>query len=183
MFEQPVGNVEKDRSRMIIIISGIAVFVVIGVIIMYHLLSSPTQRTELVGPGATEYDSYIENVKISNINMTTGKRLNNYFGRIRCIVQNTGDRTITGLRLRGVAIGYTDAPVDFPLKDMTPSQLDDFLKPRPEAKLNEKIVTPIPLRVSELPPGQTLDIDLNIEPIPDMSPMDMVIQVIGLKLK
>lgn len=183
MFEQPVGNVEKDRSRMIIIISGIAVFVVIGVILLYHLLASPPQKVELAGPGSPEYDSYIENVQIANINMTTGERLNIHFGRIRCIVQNTGDRTITGLRLRGVVIGHTDVPFDYPLKELTPTQLDEFLKDRPEAKLNEKIVTPIPVRLSELPAGQTLDIDLNIEPIPDMNPMEMIIQVTGLKLK
>jgi hypothetical protein len=183
MFEQPVGNVEKDRSRMIIIISGIAVFVVIGVIALYHMFSSPPEKIEIGGPGSPEYDSYIEHVKISNISMSTGQRLNLHFGRIRCIVQNTGDRVITGLRLRGVVIGHTDAPYDLPLKDMTPGQLDEFLKTRPEAKLNEKIVTPIPQRISDLPPGQSLDIDLNIEPIPDMAPMDMVIQVVGIKLK
>lgn len=168
---------------MIIIISGIAVFVVIGVIALYHTFSSPPQSVDLAGPGSPEYDSYIEQVKISNINMSTGERLNIYFGRIRCLVQNTGDRVITGLRIRGVVIGHTDAPLDYPLKDMTPSQLDDFLKSRPEAKLNEKIITPIPQRLNDLPPGQSLEIDLNIEPIPDMYPMDMVIQVVGLKLK
>jgi len=183
MFEQPVGNVEKDRSRMIIIISGIAVFIVIGVIALYHLVSSSPQKLELAGPGSPEYDSYVEHVRISNISMTTGERMNINFGRIRCMIQNTGDRTITGLRLRGIVIGHTDAPYDFPLRDMSPTQLDEFLKPRPEAKLNEKIITPIPLRHDDLLPGQSLDIDLNIEPIPDMSPMDMVIQVIGLKLK
>lgn len=168
---------------MIIVISGIAVFVVIGVIVLYHTFSSPPQRVEVAGPGSPEYDSYIDQVKITNINMSTGERMNYSFGRIRCLVQNTGDRVVTGLRLRGVVIDHTDSPSDFPLQDMSPTQLDEFLKTRPEAKLNEKIVTPIPQRISELLPGQSLDIDLNIEPIPNMYPMAMVIHVVGLKVK
>lgn len=183
MFEQPVGNVEKDRSRMIIIISGIAVFVVIAAIALYHTFSPPPQRMELAGPGSPEYDSYIEQVKISNLNLTTGERMGIYFGRIRCLVQNTGDRTITGLRLRGVVVGWVSEPPEPPLKEMTTAQLDAFFGQNPDAKLNEKMLTPIPQRMAELQPGQSIDIDLNIEPIPDMSPMDMVIKVTGLKLK
>ena len=49
MFEQPTGKVEKDRSRSIMILSGIAVLAVIVLIVAVTRLK-PTAR-DRDGPG------------------------------------------------------------------------------------------------------------------------------------
>ncbi len=160
MFEQEAGNIEKDRSRMIILVSGVAVLLVLGAIILYQSIGSAPTAVEMAAGGTPEFDSYKDAIVIRNLNMTTGERLNSNFGRIRCIVQNTGDKTLVGLQLRGVAIDYS------------------------EAVIKEKLITPIPLRRDALAPNETLDIDLYIEPIPDLNALtQMNIQVVGLKIK
>ncbi|HSE97319.1 MAG TPA: hypothetical protein VLD57_03545 [Blastocatellia bacterium] len=161
MFEQPAGNVEKDRSRIIVILSSAAVAVVVGLIILVGSRSviQPSQ-VELSRKGSEEYDSYIEFVQITNLNRSTAERLSNKIGIIRCRVQNTGEKVLTGLQLRGVAIGF-DGEV-----------------------LKETVITPIPKVRDTLAPNQFIPIELYLEPIPDPATvMEMAIEVSGLKVK
>jgi hypothetical protein len=161
MFEQPAGNVEKDRSRMIVILSSAAVAVVVGLIILVGSRSviQPAQ-VELARKGSEEFDSYIEHVQITNINRTTAERLQNKIGIIRCRVTNAGDKTITGLQLRGVALGFNNEV------------------------LKETIITPLPRVRESLGPNQFMPIELYLEPIPDPAAvMEMTIEVYGLKVR
>jgi hypothetical protein len=161
MFEQPAGNVEKDRSRLIMILSGAAVLAVIALIILVssRAPSTPTE-VELARPGSEEFDSYIQNVQITGLAKTTAERLHNKVGIIRCRVQNAGDKVITALQLRGVALGFNNEV------------------------LRENVVTPVPRVREVLNPNQALPIELYIEPIPDPSEvMEMTIEIVGLKVK
>ena len=161
MFEQPAGNVEKDRSRIIVILSSAAVAVVVGLIILVGSRSvmQPTQL-EMARAGSEEFDSYLGYVQLTNINKTTAERLNNKVGIIRCRVQNTGDRTLVSLQLRGVALGFNNEV------------------------LKETVITPMPRVRDSLGPGQSMAIELFLEPIPDPSMvMEMTIEVYGLKVR
>ncbi|HXG66047.1 MAG TPA: hypothetical protein VNO70_13175 [Blastocatellia bacterium] len=161
MFNEPSGNTEKDRSRLIMIVSGVAVLVVIGLIILVGSRGpAEATRVDLAKPGSEEFDSYAPHVVIANIDRSTAERLNNKIGIIRCRVRNTGDKTLVALQLRGAAIGFND----------------DVLK--------ETIITPIPRFHESLGPNQSIPIELVLEPIPDpMNVADMTIEVVGLKVK
>jgi hypothetical protein len=161
MFEQPAGKVEKDRSRMIMVLSAVAV---LGVIVLVILVSSggDSGPSEVLvsRPGSAEFDSYAQSVKISDVEMRTGERATGSYGRVMCTVQNSGDRVLVGLQLRGVAIDFN-------------SQV-----------LKEKIITPVPNQKETLGPNQGMEIDLYLDPIKDRSQiMDMKIELYGLKLQ
>jgi hypothetical protein len=160
MFEQPAGNEEKDRSRSVMILSGIAVMFVVVLIILVTSFGKRAAPLEIARPGSPEFDSYAQFIKINNIDKRHGERLNNRDGRIRCTVENAGDRVLSGLQLRAAAVDLGDVLV------------------------REKIISPVPNIKEMLGPGQSVDIDLYLEPIPDPSTLkDMTIEVYGLKLK
>ena len=160
MFEQPTGNEEKDRSRSVMILSGIAVMFVVVLIILVTSFGKRAAPLEIARAGSPEFDSYAEFIKINNIDKRHGERLNNRYGRIRCTVENTGDRVLSALQLRAAAVDLGDVLV------------------------REKIISPVPNIKETLGPGQSVDIDLYLEPIPDPSTLkDMTIEIYGLKLK
>jgi hypothetical protein len=146
---------------MIVILSSAAVALVVGLIILVGSRSviQPTQ-VEMARKGAEEFDSYAGSIQITNINRSTAERLHNKIGIIRCRVQNTGDRAIVGLQLRGVALGFNN-----------------------EA-LKETVITPIPKVRDSLEPNQSMPIELYLDPIPDPSQVsEMTIEVHGLKVR
>lgn len=50
--------------------------------------------------------------------------------------------------------------------------------------LNEKVISPVPRLRDTLDPHQSLEIDLNVEPIPDRSQiMDMLVEIYALQVK
>lgn len=160
MFEQQAVKSEKDRSKTIMIVSGLAVLVVIVLIIVVTSLGRRTSQIEFAHAGSSEFDAYAPYVRIGNIEKKTGERLNIRYARIICTVQNAGDQVLVGLQLRAAIIG-------------TGGQL-----------LKEKIITPVPNIKDTLGPNQTINIDLSVERVPDPSDiMEMTIEVHGLKLK
>ena len=160
MFEQPTGNEEKDRSRSVMIVSGIAVGLVVVLIILATTVAKRPEPTQIERTGSPEFDSYKEFVRIDNVKKTAGERLNSRFGHITCTVGNYGDKTLLGLELRAAAIDLSDVVV------------------------REKIITPVPKIRETLGPNQSMDIDLYLEPIPDpLTLKDMIIEVYGLDVK
>lgn len=160
MFEQPAVKSEKDRSKTIMIVSGVAVLVVIVLIIAVASLGRRQSQTEFAHAGSPEFDSYLPFVRIGNIEKKTGERLNYRYARILCTVQNAGEQSLAGLQLRAAIIG-------------TGSQV-----------LKEKIITAVPNIRDTLGPNQSMNIDVSVERVPDPSEiMDMTIEVYGLKLK
>jgi hypothetical protein len=161
MFEQPVGKVEKDRSRLIIVVSGIAVILVVGLIVAVSSLSSKeAAKIEMSLGGSPEFDGYAQFVTLSDIEHFEGERLNNRYARITCKLNNTGEKSLVGVQLRMAIIG----------------QAGDVLK--------EKFVTPIPTTHDSLKPNQTIRLELFMEPIPDpVEIMTFTVEVVGLKLK
>jgi hypothetical protein len=160
MFEQPTVKSEKDRSQVIMILSGLAVLVVIALIIIVTSFSRRPSQTDVAHAGSAEFDSYASNVKITNLEKKTGERLNVRYARMLCVVQNTGDRVLAALQLRAAVIG-------------TGGKL-----------IKEKIITPVPNNRDTLGPNQSMNIDVSIERVPDPAEiMDMTIEVYGLKLK
>jgi hypothetical protein len=160
MFEQPVVKSEKDRSKTIMIVSGVSVLVVIVLIIAVTSLGRRQSLTEFAHAGSSEFDAYAPYVIIGNIDKKTGERMNIKYARIMCTVQNTGDRALAGLQLRAAVIG-------------TGSQV-----------LRERIITPVPNTRDTLGPNQAMNIDVSVERVPDPSEiMEMTIEVYGLKLK
>lgn len=161
MFEQPAGNEEKDRSRVVMILSGAAVILVIVLIILVTSFGKrPGSHETAAGIGSAEFDSYKDFVRIDSINKSTGERLNTRFGHITCKVANTGDRVLSALQLRAAAIDLGDVTV------------------------REKIITPVPKLQETLGPNQSIDIDVYLEPIPDPATLkDMIIELYGLKVK
>jgi hypothetical protein len=163
LFEPPVRNVEKDRSRLIIIISGVAVFVVIGLIILQRMCAAQSNRIEMARAGSTEFDSYKELLVVSNVEKVTGERLTgSKYGRIKCRIQNAGERMVIGLELIASAVGYDN---------------EEYRK---------RTVRVIPSEVTgreTLEPGEVMDVEINLEPIPDpVQIQDMIIVVAGLKV-
>lgn len=162
MFEKPADTPEKDRSRLIMLLSGIAVLVVIALIILATSLGvgDGKKPIEMARAGSPEFDSYSPFLKVTIIDKRAGERLNNKYGRIICNVQNLGDQTLEGLQVRGVALGFNNEVY------------------------KEKILTPVPQQEETLAPNQRIDIDLYLEPIPDPSQvMEMTVQLHGLKIK
>lgn len=160
MFEQPAAKSEKDRSKTIMILSGLAVLIVIALIIMVTSFARRPAQTEIAHAGSPEFDSYAANVKIGNLEKKTGERLNIKYARILCTVQNAGDQVLVGLQLRAAVIG-------------TGGKL-----------IREKTITPVPNTRDSLGPNQSMNIDLSLEPVPDSwEIMDMTIELAGLKLR
>lgn len=160
MFEQPAGKVEKDRSRSIMILSGVAVLAVIILIVLVSSVKKTTAPIEFSRPGSNEFDSYAQSVKINNVEKFTGERLNVRYGRFQCSVENAGDKTVSGLQLRLAAVGFNGEV------------------------FREKTVTVVPNNKDELRPGESMRVDVSFEPIPDPGEIqDMTIEVYSLKLK
>ena len=184
MFEQPAGKVEKDRSRSIMILSGIAVLAVIVLIVAVTRLK-PTAQIEMdrVSPVSqsypesesdfeqiycpaqdvpqTEAQAYVQHILITDIDKRRGEypNLNSKYVRILCTIKNAGDRTLSGLQMRMVLFG---------LNCVT---------------LREKIITLIPEKKTTLGPGESVSIDLSIDRIPDQSEViHMRIEPYALKL-
>jgi hypothetical protein len=158
MFEQPAGKVEKDRSRAIMLLSGVAVLAVIALVVLVTSVSRKQAPLEFARPGSPEFDSYISNVRLTNIEKRKGERMNVYYGRFLLTLENAGDKTLVGLQVRLVAIDLNHQVV------------------------KEKIVTVIPAIREPLGPGQSARLDLSFEPIPNPDELqDMTIEVYSLK--
>lgn len=160
MFEPKAGNEEKDRSRSVMILSGIAVTLVVVLIILVTSFRKHSSPLETSRAGSSEFDSYVQYIKIDSLEKRHGERLNNRYGRITCTVENAGDRVVSALQLRAAAVDLGDVVV------------------------REKIITPVPNIKDTLGPNLSMAIDLYLEPIPDPSTLkDMTIEVYGLKVK
>lgn len=163
IFEQAAGNVERDRSRLIMIISGIAVFVVIGLIVVQQMYHTGSAKIDFARAGSPDFDSYKDSVVLSNVERFTGKRLNINYARLGGRVQNTGDKSIVGLQLRLAAIDFESSV------------------------RKEKLVTIIPSQLTgrkSIEPNDVMDIELNLEPVPGPGElMDIIVEVVGLKVK
>ena len=159
MFEQPAKEPEKDRSRTIMILCGLAILAVIALIIMVTSFARKPSQTEFALAGSPEFDAYATNVLISDVDKKTGERIIGRYVVIRCTVQNTGDKVLSGLQLKATVIG-------------TGGQL-----------IREKIVTPVPNSRDELGPNQAMKIDVSLERVPEPWEIrDMTIELYGLKV-
>jgi hypothetical protein len=184
MFEKPVGREEKDRSRVIMIISGAAVLVVVALIVLVTQVIKPSQPVQMdrVAPvddpetrelGAdmlcppqnvpqTDAQAYVPKISFIGIQKLTGgfENFKSKYARIMGTIKNDGDRTITGLQLRMVLFG----------------QNCEVLK--------EKIFTRVPDGKSSLAPGEAIPVDISIDGIPDTSEIKtMRLEPYGLKLR
>jgi hypothetical protein len=173
LFEQPAGSVEKDRSRLIMLISGVAVFVVIGLIMVQQMCYRGGVKTEFARAGSAEFDSYREKLVISYTDRKTGERMTgSRYASIKCKVENAGDKSIVALQLRMATVGF-----------------DGNTHRRKDGIPVEKFVTVIPSQLTgreSLEPDEAMDIELNLEPIPDPDSgeiMDIIVEVVGLKVK
>ena len=158
MFEQPAGRVEKDRSRLIMLSSGATVLLIIGVIVLSSSYCGRDATIEMMRAGSPEFDSYAPFVSITINDKRTGERLNVNYARLLCTVRNDGDRTLAGLQLRAVVLGFNDEV------------------------LQEKVTMPIPKQKDTLNPHQSMELDLNVEPIP-LQIKDMTVEIYALKVK
>ncbi|HJQ26565.1 MAG TPA: hypothetical protein VKA60_21800 [Blastocatellia bacterium] len=184
MFEQPAGKEEKDRSRSIMILSGIAVLAVIVLIIAVtrykpasgvevdpvRPLSQSYPESEFVEgrlpcPSQdvpnTEAQAYVPHLLIGDIDKRKGEypNLNSKYVRILCTVKNAGDRTVLGLEMRMVLFGFNCEV------------------------LKEKLINVIPSKKARLAPGESISVDASIDRSPDPSEiMYMRIEPHGLKL-
>jgi len=160
MFEQPTGNEEKDRSRTVMILSGIAVMLVVVLIILVTSFGTHTAPAETSQRGSQEFDSYAQFVRIDIVDKRHGERLNTKYGRISCKVENTGDKVLSALQLRAAAIDLGDVTV------------------------KEKIIHVVPNSAATLRPNQSVDLDIYLEPISDPANLkDMIIEVFALKVQ
>jgi len=160
MFEQPAVTSEKDRSRTIMTLSGLAILAVIALIILVSSIARRPSQLELSFAGSQEFDSYSPSVVISNIDKRTGERITGKYALIICKVQNTGDKELIGLQLRATVIG-------------TGGQL-----------IREKVVTPVPNSRDTLEPNQAMKVECSLERVPDPTEIrDITIELHGLKVK
>ncbi|MEW6208747.1 MAG: hypothetical protein AB1631_10295 [Acidobacteriota bacterium] len=172
LFKRPAGSVEKDRSRLIILISGVAVFLVIGLIIVQQMYYKGSVKIEFARAGSAEFDSYKDFVILSNIERFTGQRLGINYARLKCRVQNTGDKSIVALQVRMAALDF-----------------ESNTHKRKDGSLVEKFITIIPSQLTgrkSIEPDDAMNIELNLEPVPDPDSgelMDIIVEVVGLKVK
>lgn len=160
MFEKPDGKEEKDRSRAIMVMSAVAVLVVIGLIIVVSSFKITETRVEMARQGSEEFDSYIQNVKVGELDKWVGERLNVNYGRLRFSIENNGDKTLTGLELQSSAVGFN------------------------EEILRKRVIPYIPNQRDTLDAHHSIKIELFLEPIPDESQiMDFRVEVVGLKIE
>src|SRR5690242_16337917 len=109
MFEEPAADPKKDRSRLVIVLSTIAVLVVIALIIVVGSRSSRQRASgiEMSRPGSPDFDSYSQFVQITDVvKETSSTLLGRRLGILRANVRNTGDKALTGLRIRAAAVGF-----------------------------------------------------------------------------
>jgi hypothetical protein len=163
MFDQSETEQGKDRSRLTVALSGIAVLLVAALIII--VASRPPAQTpgeqEWPGPGSAEFDSYAKYVVISDIAKSTVSTLiGRRQGTLKAQVTNQGDRLIIGLKIKAAAIGFAGETLAF------------------------RIATPVPRQKETLAPGETAKIEIQIDPIPDPAQIqDFTLQVTALRLK
>ena len=163
MFDQSETTEGKDRSRLIIAVSGIAVLLVVALIIIVASrppAQSPAEQ-EWPGPGSAEFDSYSPNIVIGKPDKSTSTTL---IGRrlaiIRADVTNQGDKTVIGLKVKASAVGFGGET------------------------LASRIATPVPRQKETLGPGETTKIEIQLDPIPPPGQIqDFTLQVTALRLK
>jgi hypothetical protein len=167
MFEQPVGKAEKDRSRTIIVASGLAVLAVIILVVLASWLGTKSQqKEELFVEGSPEFGAYAPFIKVEIKSQFEGERLNYFYRRMVCVITNTGDKTLTGLRLSASAVqntGYT---------------LEEY------QILKEKTLNPIPNSRELLSPNQAMEAEIFIEPLDEKTQRSvdrLIVLVKGLK--
>src|SRR5215469_14629549 len=163
MFDQSETTEGKDRSRLIIALSALALLLVVALVII--VASRPPApgpgEQEWPGPGSPEFDSYSQNVVISDLVKFTNTTL---IGRrqatLKANLSNKGDKTIIGLKVKASAIGFGGETLAF------------------------RIATPVPRQKETLAPGETAHIEVQIDPIPDPGQIqDFTLQVVALRLK
>lgn len=162
IFQNTDQTGERDRSRIIMALSGVAALLVIGAIVVVSSKSSRhSAESQMAQAGSAEFDSYAQSVTITNIDKATSSTLiGRKLGILKGTVTNNGNRTIVGLQIRGVAIGYGG-----------------------EIQ-SQRVATPIPRVHGPLRPGESMPITVQIDPIPDPSEiMDMTLQLYALKLQ
>ncbi len=160
MFEQPTTQSEKDRSRTIMILSGLAILAVLVLIIAVTSLARKPAQTEFAYAGALEFDSYAGNLAINNVEKFHGERITGRYVRIQGKVENTGDRAVIALQLKATVIG-------------TGGQL-----------IREKIITPVPSTRDELNPGEAMRVEVSLEGVPEPWEIrDVTIELHSLKVK
>jgi len=142
------------------ILSGLAILAVIALIIMVTSFARRPAQNEFAYAGSSEFDSYVSNVLINNLEKRTGERITGRYALMKCTVQNGGDKVLIGLQLKATVLRTGGALI------------------------REKIVTPIPHTKESLDPNQSMKIEVSLEGVPDASEiMDMTIEVHGLKVK
>jgi hypothetical protein len=158
MFEQPAGKVEKDRSRAIMLLSGIAVLAVIVLVVVVTSFSRKQAPLEFARAGTPEFDNYVKSVTLSNIEKRKGERMNYFYGRFLMTLDNAGDKSLIGLQVRMTAIDMEGQVA------------------------KEKILTVIPGVRDVLGPNQSTRLDLSFEQIPDPDGLqDMKVEIYSLK--
>jgi len=162
MFDQSETREGKDKSRIVIALSGIAVLLVAGLI--FIVASRPPAESpgeQWPGPGSPEFDSYVPNVAIKDIEKFTNSTIvGRRQAKITATLANNGDRVITGMKINAAAVGFGGDTLAF------------------------KIATPIPRQREKLGPGETAKIEIGLDPIPDPDKIqDFNLQVVALRLK
>lgn len=168
MFEQPVGKDEKDRSKLIIGVSAVLVLAVIALIALVSSLSSGNQKTvELAEIGTPEFDAYVPFIKFDVVNRVRGERFNNSkYVRVDGVFTNNGDKILTGLQVKILAVRYTG-------EDTSQYEI-----------VKEKTVNPIPTIHESLDPKRPARVELYLEPLDDREPIDDILVLVnGLKVK
>lgn len=163
MFEEAKPNVaERDRSRMIMALSGLAVVIVVALIIIVGSRRSGTNPDEgWVRAGSPEFNSYSQYITLSKVEKsTTSTLIGRRLGYLHGVLQNTGNKTLVGVRLRAVAVGFSGEV------------------------LAERIGTPVPRQHESLAPNQSIPVSVQLDPIPDPGEIqDMTLQIYELKFK
>lgn len=168
MFEQPVGKVEKDRSKLIIGVSAVAVLVVILLIVLVSSLSSGSrQGVEMAVIGTPEFDAYAPYIEFEVRDKLEGERFNNSkYMRILGLVKNQGDKVLTGLQVKILAIRYTG-------DDESQYEI-----------IKEKVVNPIPVLHKSLDPKRSVPVELYLEPIENRELINNILVLVnGLKVE
>lgn len=133
----------RERQRMLLIFGALAA-IILGLLLVLFAGSEESKDSDIAGlhpAGSAEFESYREKIQLEMIETIVHPNLIGMAQHeVRARLTNLGDRTLTGIAVRGRMLGLDDSTVA------------------------ETVGYPVPrFRAEPLPPGQALDFSIKID--------------------
>ena len=163
MFEQSDESVDRVRSRIIMVLAGVAVAVLLGALLLFGRFQDtppeapppPPQLENALRAGDPEFEKYTKQVVLLNTEFfTQSNMLGQRQAVIRGQIANFTERTVTGVELRGTVVGENGVVMATTLALPVPRKFD---------QIGPKGSVPFAVTVDGVPAKGTIeDITINL---------------------